>query len=45
LPLTEDEPLIRKPNILLARNLLNWNPKINLDKGLELTIDYFINQK
>ena len=41
LPLPEDDPQIRKPNIDLAINYLNWNPKISLMKGLNDTIKYF----
>jgi UDP-glucuronate decarboxylase len=37
--LPQDDPKIRKPNISLASTF--WKPIINLDKGLQLTIDYF----
>lgn len=33
-----DDPLQRKPDITLAKNKLDWEPKINLDQGLEKTI-------
>ncbi len=36
-----DDPLQRKPDISLAKKLLNWKPKINLAEGLKRTIDYF----
>lgn len=36
-----DDPLQRKPDITLAKNKLDWEPKINLDQGLEKTIAYF----
>ncbi len=39
--LPKDDPMKRKPDISLANNSLNWNPTINLDEGLELTINYF----
>jgi UDP-glucuronate decarboxylase len=39
-----DDPRQRKPDITLAKNLLNWEPKIQLDDGLERTIDYFRNK-
>lgn len=40
----EDDPLIRKPDINLARKMLDdWHPNRNLDEGLELTIEYFRN--
>ncbi len=40
-PLPEDDPKIRQPNISKAKALLGWEPKMDLDKGLEATIDYF----
>jgi len=36
-----DDPLQRKPDITLAKKELDWEPKINLDQGLEKTIAYF----
>ena len=41
--LPKDDPTKRKPNIDFARNLLNWEPLIQIDEGLELTIEYFKN--
>ena len=41
LPLPQDDPRQRKPDIELAQNKLNWNPHIALEKGLEKTISYF----
>ena len=41
--LPEDDPKIRKPDIGLANKILNWNPVIELDEGLKLTIQYFKN--
>lgn len=44
LPLPEDDPTQRRPDISLARKELgNWEPKIRLDEGLEKTIHYFRN--
>jgi UDP-glucuronate decarboxylase len=40
-PLPEDDPMQRKPIIDLAKNELNWEPKIALKQGLIKTIDYF----
>jgi UDP-glucuronate decarboxylase len=40
-PLPEDDPVRRKPDITLAKDNLNWNPTIPLDKGLIKTIEYF----
>ena len=41
LPLPQDDPLQRKPDISLAASLLGWQPSIELDQGLDRTIDYF----
>ena len=43
LPLSEDDPLKRKPDISKAINNLQWQPKINLDEGIKHTIDWFKN--
>jgi len=41
-PLPKDDPMQRKPNITLAKKYLNnWEPKIQLQNGLEKTIKYF----
>ncbi len=40
-PLPEDDPKQRKPVIDLAKKELNWEPKVPLEEGLKLTIDYF----
>lgn len=42
-PLPENDPLKRKPNINLAKKLLNWEPKVGRTHGLKKTIDYFKN--
>lgn len=39
--LPEDDPRRRKPDISLARKALGWEPAINIDIGLEKTINYF----
>jgi UDP-glucuronate decarboxylase len=44
LPLPQDDPLQRCPDISKARNLLNWEPKIDQESGLKKTIDYFRNK-
>ncbi|APY07955.1 NAD-dependent dehydratase [Winogradskyella sp. J14-2] len=42
LPLPEDDPMQRQPDISLAQKELDgWKPKINLQDGLRSTIDYF----
>ncbi|MBR4369576.1 MAG: SDR family oxidoreductase [Victivallales bacterium] len=40
-PLPQDDPRQRKPDITLAKKLLNWEPKIPLSEGLKKTIEYF----
>jgi nucleoside-diphosphate-sugar epimerase len=39
--LPEDDPKIRRPDITKARKLLDWEPKVPLEEGLQKTIDYF----
>ena len=41
LPLPQDDPKQRQPDISLARAELGWEPKIQLQEGLEKTIAYF----
>ncbi|MCV3406120.1 SDR family oxidoreductase [Campylobacter lari] len=36
-----DDPTQRRPDITLAKSKFDWEPKINLDKGLDKTIEYF----
>ena len=43
-PLPEDDPKIRQPDITLARKYLNWKPVVTLDQGLQSTLEYFKNQ-
>ena len=40
-PLPEDDPKQRKPDITKAKELLNWEPKVDLKEGLIKTIDYY----
>ena len=40
-PLPQDDPMQRNPDISLARKILGWQPHVNLEKGLERTIEYF----
>ena len=40
-PLPGDDPLQRKPDITLAREMLGWEPSVALDQGLERTIAHF----
>jgi UDP-glucuronate decarboxylase len=44
LPLPEDDPKQRQPDISLAREKLNWFPVVNLETGLTKTIEYFKKQ-
>jgi UDP-glucuronate decarboxylase len=41
MPLPQDDPLQRQPDITLAKQKLDWEPRINLQEGLEKTINYF----
>lgn len=41
LPLPSDDPVKRKPDITLAKEKLNWEPKVDITDGLESTIEYF----
>jgi len=40
-PLPQDDPTQRKPNITKAKELLNWEPEIPLERGLPKTVTYF----
>jgi len=39
--LPQDDPKQRRPDITKARTLLGWEPKIPLDAGLRMSLDYF----
>ncbi|MDP3736912.1 MAG: SDR family oxidoreductase [Hyphomonadaceae bacterium] len=41
LPLPDDDPKQRQPDITRARNTLRWEPKVGLEDGLKETIAYF----
>ena len=41
LPLPQDDPRQRKPDIALAREKLDWEPRVMLDDGLRETVNYF----
>jgi len=36
-----DDPTQRQPDITLAQQKLGWQPKMDADEGLKMTIDYF----
>jgi UDP-glucuronate decarboxylase len=40
-PLPEDDPRRRKPDISRAMKLLEWRPTVDLEQGLEATIEWF----
>jgi len=40
-PLPEDDPQVRQPDISRARELLGWEPQVQLDEGLAKTVHYF----
>jgi len=42
-PLPQDDPEKRRPDISLAKQILDWSPKVTLEEGLPKTIDYFDN--
>jgi UDP-glucuronate decarboxylase len=44
MPLPPDDPTQRRPDITKAKELLDWQPKVALDVGLEPTIEYFRTQ-
>lgn len=40
-PLPQDDPKQRRPDITKAKQLLGWEPKISLQEGLKMSLDYF----
>jgi dTDP-glucose 4,6-dehydratase len=40
-PLPQDDPKQRRPDITKARQSLGWEPKIDLETGLRMSLDYF----
>ncbi len=41
MPLPQDDPRVRQPDIARARTLLGWEPRVDVDEGLGKTIDWF----
>ena len=39
--LPQDDPQVRQPDITKARELLGWEPTVDLDEGLQRTLEYF----
>ena len=44
-PLPQDDPKQRKPDIRLAKKLLDWEPRVKLAEGLVRTLEYFKNHE
>jgi UDP-glucuronate decarboxylase len=44
LPLPADDPKQRKPDITFASESLSWSPRVNLQDGLQKTIEEFISR-
>ena len=42
---TQDDPKVRRPDITLAKKLLDWKPKVEIENGIKKTIAYFYNNK
>ena len=40
-PLPQDDPVQRQPDITKAKRLFGWEPKIDLETGLQLSLEYF----
>jgi len=40
-PLPKDDPVKRKPDITMAKEVLGWKPKVKLEEGSKRTIEYF----
>jgi dTDP-glucose 4,6-dehydratase len=44
MPLPQDDPKQRQPDITRAKEILGWEPKVGRSEGLKITLDYFKNQ-
>jgi len=40
-PLPVDDPKVRQPDITRARTRLHWEPRVDTDEGLKLTVEWF----
>jgi dTDP-glucose 4,6-dehydratase len=40
-PLPQDDPKVRRPDITRAKGILGWEPKVDLEQGLEATVAHF----
>jgi dTDP-glucose 4,6-dehydratase len=36
-----DDPKVRRPDIARARTLFGWEPKVDFEKGIRITVNYF----
>ncbi|KAI9163670.1 UDP-glucuronic acid decarboxylase [Paramyrothecium foliicola] len=45
LPKRQDDPVRRKPDISLAKEVLGWSPQVPLEEGLETTIEWFLSTR
>jgi UDP-glucuronate decarboxylase len=45
LPLPQDDPRRRRPDIGRAKALLGWEPKVGLQEGLEATVGWFSDER
>ncbi len=43
-PLPQDDPMRRQPDITRAKEILGWEPKVELEDGLRATVEYFSDQ-
>jgi len=43
-PLPVDDPKVRQPDITRARTRLGWEPRVDTDEGLKLTVEWFKNK-
>jgi len=41
LPLPEDDPKVRQPDISVAREVLGWEPKVEIREGIRRTLPFF----
>ncbi len=40
-PIPVDDPKVRRPDVTLAKKVMDWSPEFSLERGLKLTVDYF----
>ncbi|KAF5024150.1 hypothetical protein F66182_3784 [Fusarium sp. NRRL 66182] len=45
LPKREDDPVRRKPDTSLAEKVLGWKPRVSLEEGVSITVDWFIERE